>query len=181
MDNTNLSKKLKILRKRHILVHKKIFFSNLNYSVSNNLKLNYAAVVECYLYNKKPYQLLLKAKSLFNHQLIIPGTELLTPGKIIYNFTKELEYHKPNYLGSQILLKNLPYYISLNFLNNNFNNKPTFAKSSGTYGIKLKAKKTVKLILIKLPSTQVYHFINNTKGYIGKNTNFFNNKYIEGK
>lgn len=47
--------------------------------------------------------------------------------------------------------------------------------------MKLKAKKTVKLILVKLPSEKHYLFMAGTRCFIGKNTNFFTNKYIEGK
>ena len=47
--------------------------------------------------------------------------------------------------------------------------------------VKLKAKKTVKLILMQLPSMQTYLFFKNTRSFIGKNTNFFNNKFVEGK
>lgn len=47
--------------------------------------------------------------------------------------------------------------------------------------MKLKAKKTVKLILVKLPSTLTYFFLKDVRCFIGKNTNFFTNKFVEGK
>lgn len=34
---------------------------------------------------------------------------------------------------------------------------------------------------MELPSTQTYFFFKTTRCFIGKNTNFFNNKFIEGK
>jgi large subunit ribosomal protein L2 len=37
------------------------------------------------------------------------------------------------------------------------------------------------LILIKLPSDHIYHFIKTVRCFIGKNYNFLVNKFIEGK
>lgn len=124
---------------------------------------------------------MLNSTSIFNQKIIIPGTENLLPGTILYNLSKDVNFKKIWYSGSQITLDLLPYYIFVNFLTNNNNNKWTFVKSSGTFGIKLKAKKTVKLILIKLPSGFVYFFNKTTKCFIGKNHNFLVNKFVEGK
>lgn len=162
-------------------MHKKLFFEHKAISITANWKLNTTTVTTNLIYNKKPYQLLFKTKSIYNQTIIVPGTENLLPGVVLYNFTKNIEFSNPQYIGSQILLELLPYHSFISFLSNNQNNKWTFIKSSGTFGMKLKAKKTVKLILVKLPSEIVYHFIKNVRCFIGKNYNFLNNKFIEGK
>ena len=160
---------------------KKIFSTRVNLSVTGVLSLNLSCVVEHFLYNKKPYQLLLQTKSLYNHSIIIPGVELLFPGKPTYNFTKDQHFKKNQYLGSVVFLKDLPYQIYISFLANNYNNKWTFAKSSGTACVRLKAKKSVKLIVVELPSNKLHYYNPQVKCFIGKNTNFFINKFVEGK
>lgn len=160
---------------------KKIFCNTKNYNISLSSGINFAGVINNYIYNKKPYQALLTVKSIYNNIIIIPGIENLTPGRKFFNLTKELVFKKPFYTGSQIYLEDLPYNLFVSYISNNYNNKWTFAKSSGSFVTKLKAKKTVKLILVELPSKIAYLFLKKTKCFIGKNTNFFNNKFIEGK
>ncbi len=170
-----------VRKKKNHKNHKKLFFTNRNKKPFNSWSLNTVAIINEYIYNKKPYQLLLQAKTLFNYIILIPGVESLTPGKVIYNFLSNIDFKKPSYLGSQITLIDLPFYVFINSIANNLNNKLSYARSSGSFATKIKAKKTVKLILVKLPSEKLYFFIKNVKCYIGKNTNFFNNKFIEGK
>ena len=180
-DHTPIRKPLYRKQKNNIILHKKRFYRTYNSSISHSFRLNYAGVVQSYTYNKKPYQLIINIRTLFNNTLHIPGIELLLPGAKIFDLTKDVSYKKPFYTGTQIMLQDLPYHLFVSYLMNNYNNKWTFAKSSGTYGMKLKAKKTVKLILVKLPSSITYFFIKTIRCFIGKNTNFFNNKFIEGK
>ncbi len=160
---------------------RKIFWKKKNVQPSHSMRLNLAAIVTGYSYNKKPYQLLLNTKSFFGNTIILPGIDLVLPGQKVFDLTKNCFFKKIVYLGSQITLEQLPYHLFVSCINNNYNNKKTFARSSGTSGMKLKGKKTVKLVLIKLPSLRVYFFLKTTKCFIGKNSNFFNNKFIEGK
>ncbi len=160
---------------------RKIFFKKKNIAATYSMRLNYAGVISSYSYNKKPYQLLVNARSFYGNFFTLPGIDLVLPGQKIFDLTKNCLFKKIHYLGSQITLDQLPYHLFVSCINNNYNNKKTFAKSSGTFGMKLKGKKTVKLILIKLPSLFVYFFLKGVKCFIGKNTNFFNNKFIEGK
>ena len=120
-------------------------------------------------------------KTLFNKQILLPGIENLLPGKKVFNLTLDIIIKKTFYIGSQAYLQDLPYYTFISSLSNNTSKKLTFVRSSGTYGVKLKGKKTVKLILVKLPSGKIYLFFKRTECFIGKNYNFFNNKFIEGK
>lgn len=181
VDNHVPAINFSLKRRANLKKYRKLFYKTPQITITNSLKTNYAGVISAYSYNKKPYQLLLSAKSIYGTSIIVPGVEFLTPGRKIFDFTKNCLFNKPFYLGSQILLENLPYHLFVCYINNNFNNKRTFAKSSGAFGMKLKAKKTVKLILVKLPSEITYLFLKTTKCFIGKNTNFFNNKFIEGK
>ncbi len=167
--------------KKKLKKQKKSFHKATNLKLSNSLTLNYAGVVSSYSYNKKPFQAMLNVKSIYNNNLVIPGIEFLVPSKKVFDLTKNILFKKVSYLGSYILLCDVPYYLHVCFITNNYNNKITYAKSSGMFGLKLKAKKTVKLILIKLPSLRTYFFIKTVSCFLGKNTNFFNNKYVEGK
>lgn len=181
IDNNLTKLHNKLLHKKNKLLHKKIFSKKTQYIVTNSWSLSFGGVVLSHAYNKKPYQLLFNVKTFHNQELFIPGIENLVPGKIIYNFVQSIDMKRPSYLGSQITLEKIPYYIYLNFLTNNLNNKWSYIKSSGTFGIKIKAKKTVKLIIVKLPSEKLYYFIKTARCFIGKSFNFFNNKFIEGK
>lgn len=175
---------LKIVKKKKKTpksLKKKIFSIRTNFSVTNSFTLTPVCIVENFVYNKQPYQALLQTKSIYNQTIIIPGVELLFPGTSTYNFTKDQNFKLRQYLGSLVYLKDLPYQINISFLANNDNNKWTFAKSSGTGCIKLKAKKTVKLIVVELPSAKLYYYQPAVRCFIGKNTNFFMNKFVEGK
>ncbi len=175
-DTLWFKKKKKLLNKS-----RKIFYRMNSLAPTFLFKLNCAGVINSYAYNKKPYQLLLNVKTLYNNTLILPGIEFLVPGKKVFDLTKNLLFNKIHYLGSQITLEELPHHLFMCCIANNYNNKWSFAKSSGTFGTKLKAKKTVKLMLIRLPSETTYLFLKGTRCFIGKNNNFFNNKFIEGK
>ncbi len=181
IDNSPNKLKNKLLHKKNKLLHKKIFSKKTQHIASDSWGLTFGGVVLSHVYNKKPYQLLFNIKTFYNQELLIPGIENLLPGKIIYNFVQNIEIRRPVYLGSQITLEKIPYYIYLNFLTNNFNNKWSYIKSGGTFGVKIKAKKSVKLIIVKLPSEKLYYFIKTVRCFIGKSFNFFNNKFIEGK
>ena len=170
-----------LTHKLHIKLKKKIFYKTPNFLVTPAHYLNTAGVTFSYTYNKKPYQSLMNIYTIFNQSLVIPGVEFLLPGKKIFNLTKSLNFKKISYLGSQVLLRDLPHHLFICFITNNYNNKWTYAKSSGTFGTKLKGKKTIKLVLVKLPSGFVFFFLNNIKCFVGKNYNFFNNKFVEGK
>lgn len=180
-DNSKPQVTFFIKHKKNQNKSRKMFSKTPRLSVNTNVGVNYAGVITSCSYNKKPYQLLLNAKSIYGTLLVLPGIEFLSPGRKFFDLTKNLTFAKVFYLGSQILLDQLPYHLFVSYINNNYNNKRTFARSSGTFGMKLKAKKTVKLILVKLPSLITYFFLKNTKCFIGKNTNFFNNKFVEGK
>lgn len=170
-----------IKRKNPINKSRKVFYNARSLAPTFLFKLNYSGVVTAFSYNKKPYQLILNVKTLYNNDLLLPGIEFLVPGKKVFDLTKNVIFRRISYLGSQITLDALPFHLFVCCISNNNNNKWTFARSSGSFGTKMKAKKTVKLIVIKLPSEINYFFLKETRCFIGKITNFFNNKFIEGK
>ena len=117
-------KLLRTLRKNKNLKKSRKFFFNYNsHLVTYNWFTNYAAVVNKYLFNKKPYQLFFSVKSIYNSVFIMPGIEFLTPGKRVFNCTKDLYFRRINYLGSQIYLNDLPYGLHASYISNNYNNK----------------------------------------------------------
>lgn len=181
LDQSKVTYRQFFKHKRLINQSRKIFSKNHQISPITSMGVNYASVVESYSYNKKPYKLMLNVKSIYNHITVLPGMDGSLPGRSVFNMTKDFYFNKTFYLGSSVTVDLLPYHLFISSINNYYNSKNTFAKASGTFAIKLKAKKTVKLILVKLPSEVTYFFLKNTKCFIGKNFNFFNNKFIEGK
>lgn len=167
--------------KKNILKTRKRFYKKSGITLITNFLLNCGAVTKYFFYNKKPYQSFLGCTTYSNQKLVIPAVEFLMPGKKVFDLTKEIIFRRINYLGSKIKLVDLPYYTFISAIYNNKNTKSSYARASGSFGIKLKGKKTIKLILIKLPSEKIYFFFKETAAFIGKNTNFFNNKFIEGK
>ncbi len=180
-DFHQINKNKKKMSKHNHLLLKKRFYTTNQHKISLISKYIPAFILQTPLYNKKPFQLFFLAKTLYNQQFILPGTDLSICGHKVYNLTNFYEFTKPDYIGSKVLLDDLPFYIHVNNILNNTQNKWTFIKSSGTCGLKLKAKKTVKLILVQLPSEKHYFFKKTTSAFIGKNYNFFNQKFIEGK
>jgi len=85
------------------------------------------------------------------------------------------------FLGSCFSVNYLPYNFEVCNIMNSINRKWTFAKSSGTFAVKLKTKKHIKLIAVKLPSQSIFFFSKESKCFIGHNFNFFLNKQVEGK
>ena len=167
--------------KKRLFTHRKIFSKSPILAAILTRNLTPGSVTVNHHYNKKPYQLFISTLNLHNKNIILPGIDQLVPGKKVFDLTLDIIITKINYLGAKSFLKDLPYYTFVTHIVNNTNTKLTFVKSSGTFGIKLKGKKTVKLILIKLPSGKIYFFFKKTICFIGKNFNFFNNKFIEGK
>lgn len=160
---------------------KKKFFNRLNNpQISINTHLLKFIIITDILVIKQPNKLTYFTKSVYNNKLIWPGINFLNVGKIC-SINTILNRSELFYLGSLFLLEKIPFNIFISNIFSNLSNKITFIKSSGVFGIKIKVKKTIKLVKIKLPSNSFYMFSKDTKGYIGKNFNFYNNHFIEGK
>ena len=178
----NLYLKLSKKANRTDLNRKKFFNKFINTTTTIKYYNALPVVIENLYYNKNPYHLIFLVKNIFYQQFKWPGIELLNPGRSCYIYSfKEFQRETPSLLGSCFNLVNLPYNSEICYLQNKTNSKWTFIKSSGTYGVKLKAKKTIKLIAIKLPSQLILFFFKNTMCFLGHNFNFFLNKQVEGK
>jgi ribosomal protein L2 len=76
----------------------------------------------------------------------------------------------------------MPYNSKFSNVSNFYDNKITYAKSSGTFFKKKQIKKNKKkLIVIILPSSDEILLNKNCKGYYGENQNFRINNLVEGK
>ncbi len=181
IDNQKPQLRTYLKKKKSLNAKRKVFYSNTLNTSLDSLGVTYCGVVTSYNYNKRPYQLMITVKSIYNNYTILPGMEGVIPGQQIFDLSKNCSFQNIFYLNSQIIIDLLPYHLFISSINNYHNSKRTFAKASGAFAIKLKAKKTVKLILVKLPSESNYFFLKNTKCFIGKSYNFFNNKFVEGK
>jgi large subunit ribosomal protein L2 len=84
-------------------------------------------------------------------------------------------------LGYTVPVKNLFKFAYINNIKNVYNNKPAYAKSSGTFGIIVDYNFDLQLVLIKLPTNQKKLFSIYTYVTVGRNSNL-NIKYqIKGK
>lgn len=180
-DFSSVTKSFLYKKKNNNNLKKKLFYKKTKISALTTIKYNAISVTCSYVYNKKPFQVFFSSIGFFNQTILTPAVDNLLPGRKLYDLTLDFVYRKARFLGSKVCLEDLPYHIFTSNLINNKQNKTTFIKSSGTFGLRVKGKKTIKLILIKLPSEKIYFFIKKSTGIIGKNTNFFNNKFIEGK
>lgn len=123
VDYDKLPRKTCFRLKKNMILTKKRFSKNLNFAPNQSFRLNFAAVVFSYTYNKKPYQLILNSRSIYNNHLLTPGIEGVVPGKKLFDFTKNCMFCKPSYTGSQILLVDLPYHLFVSNISNTMNNK----------------------------------------------------------
>ena len=162
---------------------KKIYLSNKNYSLNNNVVKFNAVITKLFLYHLKPYKKFILCQTLNNFNVVIPGIEYLNVGKIIYNLKwtgeKNLNYH---YKGLAIYAHQLPLMSIFSNIYNFQNNKVTYARAAGTFCKLRKSKKSKnKLLTVNLPSQNNIYINKMTKVYLGKNTNFNTNSLIEGK
>lgn len=69
-DHTNLRLKQFYKHKVNNNKKRKNFRSAVQITPTNSFKVNYAGVVTDYVYNKKPYKLMVTIKSIYNHTII---------------------------------------------------------------------------------------------------------------
>jgi len=174
---TKIFKTLKC-KKNNNLTNKKYFNKISKPQINKVPKLLNFIIISDIIATKQPNQLFYNCKSIYHNTSIWPGINFLNIGKIC-SINTILSKSKNFYLGSIFNLEKIPYDIFISNIYNN--NKVLFIKSAGVSGKKQKTKKNIKLVQIKLPSNKLYLFSKTTYCHIGKNNNFFNNKFIEGK
>lgn len=169
--------------KKNLILHKKILYKTKNYGVTRCISKLNAIVTKNFLYQLKPYKKYIVGETCYNFKVIIPGIENLTIGKILFNLKwsnkKLINFY---YKGFIAYLYAIPVFTIFCNVNNLNNTKITYARSSGTYCTLKKNKKTkTKLVSIILPSKQNVMLNKMTKVFIGKNSNFYVNRLVEGK
>ena len=178
---SNIYKK-KNLFNNSLIIRKKIFNKNKNTrNPSINIKLlkNYDNVVSNYYYTKQPYKMFIELKSIFNMKCYIPGIKFLNIGDIINTIrSRDLDYR---FYGMFCKLEFIPFETNLCYINNKYNNKLTFCKSSGSICTKKQAQKKIKFIFIVLPSLTNYYLPKHCKAFIGDYINFKLQNLVEGK
>ncbi len=130
----------------------------------------------------------LKPHKNYTKLLLSDNTEVWTPtianlpiGFILnINIMNIIRNNFLSYLGSVILLKLLPFGLNIIHITHKLQKKSIFAKSSGTFAIKVKGSKKLKLLAIILPSQKLKYLNINISGYIGQNFNFCTKQQIEG-
>ncbi len=185
-DN-NITKKIFIKKKKFLLTknliqRQKLFYKTNFKQVNSNWFKFFSLVTKNYNYNIKPYALFIEAINIYNDVISLPGISTINPGKLIIN-TSFLDVFKKNikFLGSVYQLDTIPYNLMICYLKNKQNNKWTFAKSSGSFCIRLKSLKKIKINTIQLPSTKLYYLPKTTFCYIGDCENFRVSTLVEGK
>lgn len=69
-DNTHLRTKVFYKHKVNNNKKRKKFVITPQITPTNSFRVNYAGVVTSYVYNKKPYKLMVTIKSIYNHTII---------------------------------------------------------------------------------------------------------------
>lgn len=185
-DNQTFFLKKLIYHKKNkdysLIKHKKKLFNLYTYVINKNIIKYSAVITKKVSYQFKPYKKIILCSTLSGLVYNFPGIENVNVGKILSNHnTISQVTNKQLIKGFIIFLKYVPYNIFCSNIFNLYNNKITYAKSSGTYSKLKKLKKTKKkLLLMELPSKNTILLTKNTKTYIGQNQNFKTNELIEG-
>lgn len=184
-DNSLINLKHKKVNKKNLnlISRKKKLFLNFYYNLHSIYNKNLTLITKQYIYKLKPYKKIIICETLEGIKYLIPGIENVNPGKILYSHDNFRYIFKTFFLrGFLTYLFKLPINTLCCNISNIFNNKITFAKSSGTYCKLKKTKKSKKkLLLLELPSNKEIYLTKNTKVYVGKNQNFKKNELVEGK
>jgi hypothetical protein len=173
----------KYVIKRNLIKRKKFFYKKKLINPKFNI-LNYTYIIsKNFFYDFKPYKKFIKCKTIHNIDYVIPGIMYLNIGKVLCNYKNLLDNLKKFFIRGVILyLCDMPYNSKFSNVSNFYDNKITYAKSSGTFCKKKQTKKNKKkLIVIILPSTGEILLNKNCKGYYGENQNFRINNLVEGK
>lgn len=174
-----LKKKKKEVYKKNSIKKYKQFYKMSNYKININFKHISMIATKSFLYDFKPYKKFILCKNFDNKNIIIPGIENLSVGKLIFN-EKYIDYKLFFFKGFICFIKNIPDIVDIS--NIIILNRICYAKSSGTFCKIKKQKKTKKkLILVILPSKTEKLISTTSRAFIGKNTNFKVNEIVEGK
>lgn len=121
-------------------------------------------------------------KNIYNLEYFAFTNTFQYPGFINFNFLYLYNSTHPRKLiGHTLPLKFIPINTLISSVFNTTNKKPTFSRSFGSSSIRLKNIKKSKLVLLKLPSSNLKFFPNDTFSCFGELSGLTNKKLIEGK
>lgn len=132
-----------------------------------------------YGYSKLPMREFVYAKTLFNQLAIFINNPLFYPGFTLR--TAAATVLRKQLAGQVIFLSSVPLNFQISLVFNLNNQKPTFAKSSGTFATKRKLDKKTKLYIIILPSTKQILLPRHTLCTFAPNINLLLQKRVAGK
>lgn len=175
-------KYIKFLKKK-TLIKRKISFNPFNkirsvtFDYKKQKKQN--MLITKYFYDVKPFKFFLEGKLFCGVRCFIPGIDSTYIGSILNNF--KIDLIKFNFNGMLCFLDEIPFGCKTCFIMNYNNSKFTYAKSSGSYCLKVRALKREKLIKIVLPSNIIIFLPKNCNCFLGECLDFDVEKYKQGK
>jgi len=131
----------------------------------------------------KPYKLFFSVEDLSGNVYNMPGIERVVAGKVFYS-PNMFKVIKQQLLlkGNCFFLKNFLFSSVFSNVSNFLVDRVAYARAPGTFcKIRKFKKKKKKMILIILPSKDEVYLRYNALAFMGKNTNFFVKKLVEGK
>lgn len=181
-SDINKKKYIKYLKKRTLIKRRIIFnplkkIRSVNFDYKKQKRQN--LLITKYHYNIKPFNFFLEGKLCYGTKCFIPGINSVFIGSILNNF--KINLTKFNFTGMYCSLDQLPFGCKLCFITNYNNSKFTYAKSSGSYCLKVRALKREKLIKIVLPSNIIIFLPKICGCFFGERLDFDIEKYKQGK
>lgn len=163
--------------------HRKIFYKNRGVNIHLFGLKTMTLVTKRPTFIYKPYKQFFLVEDLSGNVYNMPGIERVVAGKVFYSPSMFRVISRQFLLkGNCFFLKNLLFSTIFSNVSNLSINRVVFAKAPGTFcRIRKFTKKKKKMILIILPSKNEIYLRYNTLVFIGKNTNFFIKKLVEGK
>ena len=174
---------IKVVKKKNFIKRKKSFYNSKSLFSNTLIPKHLSLITKTNHFLKKPYKKYIKCNTVSNFEVFIPGLDHLNIGKVL-SYYKKIIYTKRifSFRGLITYLYMIPITSAISNVTNKLNNKITYAKSAGTFCKLKKPKKTKKkLIKLVLPSSNEILLNKLSKGYIGKNCNFYLPKLVEGK
>lgn len=161
---------------------KKLFIFNKSFSLKNILIFKSMFVVKKLVYQFKPMKQFLRLININNIDCYLPSARYLHVGKIFDQKISIFTKNEPISIWGRLLsLEIIPFYTTISNIWNSLNTKPTYTKAGGTKSLKIEVYNKQKLIYILLSSKKRIGLNYNTHAIVGKNENFFSNRFVAGK
>ena len=174
----NFIKKNKTIKNK--LIHRRVnLYKVYSYKFYNIKLCMFSYVIQDFGFQKNPIKEFAYGKNIFNQLQFFLFTEHMFPGFKLYN-TKQLFTLKHSFINQLLPLWAIPINSIICYVFNGFNNKMTYAKSSGSNAYKRKLVKKTKLCYVELPSRITKLLPLYSYCVFSSNKNYFYDKFIEG-